>query len=248
MTRRYFVPELPPAGGVVGLEPAEARHAVRVMRVAAGDRVTLFDGRGHEALAEVIRPGRDECLCHAGPRRAVDRELPRSLVMAVALPRPERAREMAERLSELGVAAVVPLVTARTQRPPAENRLEKLRRAVAESCKQCGRNRLMRIGEPLAFPQALDLPGNRWLLDPGGPPASSLLAAESPAASPELLVLVGPEGGWTDDELGQAGERGVRPVSLGPRIYRIETAAVAVAAVVATHWEAFAEEERHPQG
>lgn len=242
MTRRYFVPELPPAGGVVALDPSEARHAVRVMRVAAGDRVTLFDGQGHEALAEVIRPGRDECLCHAEPRRAVDRELPRSLVLAVALPRPERAREMAERLSELGVAALVPLVTARTQRPPADHRLEKLRRAVSESCKQCGRNRLMRIGEPLAFAKALDWPGDRWLLDPGGRPIPSLLAAESPAASPELVVLVGPEGGWTDDELGQAGERGVCPISLGPRIYRIETAAVAIAAVVATHWEAMVSE------
>lgn len=248
MTRRYFVPELPPAGGVVGLDPSEARHAVRVMRVAAGDRVTLFDGQGHEASAEIIRPGRDECLCHAGPRRAVDRELPRSLVMAVALPRPERAREMAERLSELGVSSLVPLVTARTQRPPAGHRLERLRRAVAESCKQCGRNRLMRIEEPLAFARALELPGNRWLLDPGGRPVPSLLAAESSAASPDLVVLVGPEGGWSDDELGQAGDRGVRLISLGPRIYRIETAAVAVAAVVATHWEAAVSEKRPNPG
>ncbi len=145
MTRRYYVPELPSSGGLVELPKPEAQHAIRVMRVLVGDAVILFDGLGREAAAVIESVGRNECVCAVENVRSIDRELGRSLHLAIALPKPDRAREMIERLTEIGVTKVTPLVAQHTQRSPTESLVEKLRRGVIEACKQCGRNQLLEI-------------------------------------------------------------------------------------------------------
>lgn len=254
MTRRYYVPELPSAGGLLELDEAEAHHALRVMRLSAGDPLTLFDGEGRESTAVVVETGRNLCLCRAMAPAVVDRESSLRLTLGIALPKPERAKEMVERLTEIGVGRMVPLVTERMQRPPSAALLEKLRRVVIEASKQCGRNRLMEIAATVGLVDYLrePLPTCRRILHPsagacesddldgggpqGGPPRAidaTLVAADrDPPSRADAVVLVGPEGGWSEAEVELAGSQGFRPLSLGRRIYRIETAAV----VIASRW------------
>lgn len=230
MTQRYFVPDLPAAGGVISLSAAEARHATRVMRVSPGDPVALFDGRGRESAATVAEVSRNECHCQAAPPQAVDRELPIRLHLGIALPKGDRARDLIERLTELGVASVTPLNTARTQRNYSGSRLEKLRRAVIEASKQCGRNVLMTLEEPADafefFSHPADAAETRWLAHPD-PAATALKAAP---VGQRVLAAVGPEGGWSEEETEAAEAAGFQLIDMGRRIYRIETAAVVLAA------------------
>jgi 16S rRNA (uracil1498-N3)-methyltransferase len=232
MTRRYHVPDLPLRGGPVPLPESEAQHAARVMRVQPGDRITLFDGNGHESQAVVRAVRKRECECDAEAAVWVDRETSQSLHLGVALPKSDRARELIERLTELGVRTVTPLVAERSQRPPSGALLEKLSRAVVEASKQCGRNRLMEIGDTQvakSFFDAHRLAGpSRWIAHSDGQPIGPL-AAEPHAT---VVAAVGPEGGWTDAELQAASQCGFLPVGLGKRIYRIETAASMIGAVL----------------
>lgn len=227
MTRRYFVESLPVAAGLVPLGKDEAVHATRVMRIGVGDSVILFDGQGREASAVVASAGRNDCVCASEGAIAIDREPDRRIEMGVALPKPDRARELVERLTEIGVARLTPIVAARTQRPPSDSLLEKLRRAVIEACKQSGRNQLMLIDDPVSsgdyFSATFD--GIRLIAHPTDSPIEWTIG-ERQAVS----VAVGPEGGWTDEEVQLASERGFARVDLGQRIYRIETAAVVLAA------------------
>lgn len=230
MTRRYFVPELPKSGGRVELPTSEAHHATRVMRVQVGDSVTLFDGAGSESAAVISQTGRNECLCEAEPAVAIDREPSRAIHFGIALPKPDRARELIERLTELGVASVTPIVAERTQRPPSDSLLEKLRRGVIEACKQCERNRLLEI-RPVATSSdffATKQTGQRLIAHPS-PEAIRLRDID---AANDVIAAIGPEGGWTDDEVTQAIEHNFATINLGPRIYRVETAATAIAAVL----------------
>ena len=230
MTRRYFVPDLPILGGLVSLPEAEAQHASRVMRVQVGDDLVLFDGRGHEAIAHFVQVGRKECHCQADPAQVINREPEREIHLAIALPKPDRSRELVERLTEMGVRSLTPLIAQRTQRPPTEALLAKLRRGVIEACKQSGRNQLMDMRAPVRADDFFSAcgPGTRWIAHP----AMDHLTREV-AASGTFHVAIGPEGGWTDDEVKLAVSHSFKAVDLGTRIYRIETAATTLAAILA---------------
>ncbi|MDV6032891.1 MAG: 16S rRNA (uracil(1498)-N(3))-methyltransferase [Phycisphaera sp. RhM] len=231
MTRRYYAPDLPPSGGLVPLSDEEASHAARVMRAKVGDVITLFDGCGHESESTIVSIDKRKCAVEAAAAVAIDREPKCRTHLGIALPKPERCKEMIERLTELGVHRVTPLVCQRTQRPPTDSLLTKLRRIVIESSKQCERNVLMQIDAPTSMEAFLAEPhtGVRWIAHPDGRPIQSL-AAEIDAAT-SATVLVGPEGGFSDEEVRSAIESGYDQVGLGARIYRVETAA----SVMATH-------------
>lgn len=228
MTRRYYVAQIPMAGGLARLDGAEGVHATRVMRVKLDDTITLFDGRGHEATASIVQLDRNACDCQCQPAVAIDREPTVSLELGIALPKPERAKEMIERLTELGVQAVTPLVTERSQRPPTASQLDKLRRVVIEACKQSERNVLMRINDPQTSQQfaAGEHLGQCLLLDRTG----ALLLSDAGIDDSPCVAVVGAEGGWTSAEIDRFEHAGFQSICLGKRIYRIETAAVAIAA------------------
>lgn len=213
---------------MVVLASEEAQHAAKVMRARPGEAVTLFDGHGYESEAVIETIDKRNCVVQAQPAVHVDRESPRQLHLGVALPKPDRAKEMIERLTELGVQRVTPLHCQRTQRAPSDALLGKLRRLVIESSKQCGRNQLMEIAEPLTVAQMVerDDGGRRLLAHPGGGVLSELLGS----SDAQVCVLIGPEGGFTDGEVGDAVGGGFELVGLGRRIYRIETAATVIAA------------------
>ena len=237
MTRRYYHPELPSSGGLIQLDDNEAQHAARVMRVETGDKITLFDGVGHEATAEIVSAGRREVTCQSGAPEEVDRESSAELVMGIAFPKPERAREMVERLTELGVARITPIIAQRSQRAPSSSLIGKLRRAVIEASKQCGRNQLLIVDEPEKFAHFVsqDLSASHtnqeaslWIAHPSG--EANIRSIRESVGS--VIALVGPEGGWSDDEVRLATERGYQLVGLGKRLLRVETAAALIGATI----------------
>jgi 16S rRNA (uracil1498-N3)-methyltransferase len=230
MTRRYYVPDLPGQGGHVSLPDAEAQHAVRVMRLQAGDEIELFDGRGNQSLAVVRMIRRNQCECEAEVSRQVSREPSRIIDLGLALPKPDRARELLERLTELGVRSVTPLVAQRSQRPPSDSLLEKLNRTVVEACKQSGRNHLLEIREAMGAGEFFA--SARECIGLIAHPHADSMGVGSVSREGAIMAAVGPEGGWTDDEFELARRHGFLPLQLGRRIYRIETAAVVIAAAL----------------
>jgi 16S rRNA (uracil1498-N3)-methyltransferase len=228
MSERFFL-DAAPRGGRALLAGDEARHLARVLRAAIGDEVRVFDGTGCEWVARVAAIGRDEVTLEVVGELPVAPAAERPVTLAVALPKGERQKWLVEKLTELGAARLVPLVTERGVAEATPAALERLRRVVVEACKQCGRTRLMEIGGPATIAEACAAatPGGRVILcDPAGPPL--VARAIGPAAA--VLGLVGPEGGFTVGEVAAAEAAGAVRASLGPHVLRVETAAIALAA------------------
>lgn len=232
MSDRFFLLSPPHAGRAL-LEGDEARHLVRVLRGKVGDLVRVFDGSGVEWPARVMMIGRDEVTLDLGEPLVAAVVITSPLTLAVALPKGDRQKWLVEKLTELGVARLVPLVTLRGVAEATPAAAHRLRRGVLEACKQSGRNTLMEIGEPQTIAEILrQRPAAALMLvaDPGAPP----LDTSSPAtAGHTVLGFVGPEGGFTADELALLAAAGVERIGLGPHILRVETAAIALAARLA---------------
>ena len=235
---RYFAS---PAiqGAVCALSGPEAHHLIHVMRCKPGDRVVLFDGTGAEFVAQVEEVGRADVRLAILARHPLDRELPVPLTLGVALPKGERQKWLVEKAVELGVARLVPLRTSRSVAQPVEQALARLCRTVIEASKQCGRNRLMEITEPQDWADFVETSRGaplRILAHPDGRsrPARPCVFGElwREADPPNAVHLaVGPEGGFTPEEVALATAAGWQAVSLGPRVLRIETAAILLVAL-----------------
>jgi 16S rRNA (uracil1498-N3)-methyltransferase len=232
MSDRFYSTQ-PIDGEQATLDGQEAHHLLHVMRAKVGDRVTLFDGSGAEFAAGITKCGRSEVELCVVERREIDRELPFELVVGVSLPKGDRQKWLVEKLTELGVTDMVPLETARGVAQPTDSAIERLERSVIEAAKQCGRNRLMRIAKPQALGEWVhaEVDGaisRRLIAHPGG----VALAPQHLSLAAPTRIVVGPEGGFSDAEVAAAIAGGWQCVALGPRILRVETAAVALAALV----------------
>jgi 16S rRNA (uracil1498-N3)-methyltransferase len=236
MSERFFA-DRPITGDRAVLEGPEAHHLLHVMRAQPGDEVVLFDGSGAEFAARVEQTKRSVVELAVLSQKVVNRELSLAITLGVALPKGDRQKWLVEKLTELGVARLVPLVTHRGVAQPLEAARDRLQRTVIEACKQCERNHLMKIDVPHTVEQFLtgaDPQGVRWFAHPGGANLVSeidrLQNRECELAA--VSIAVGPEGGFTDDELAASTANGWRPIDLGSRILRVETAALALASAV----------------
>jgi 16S rRNA (uracil1498-N3)-methyltransferase len=236
MSERFFVSEFI-TGDRATLDGPEAHHLLNVMRAAVGTAVTLFDNSGDEFSAVVEATRRSEATLRITERRKISRELSFSLTVGVALPKGDRQKWLVEKLTELGVTTLVPLITERGVAQSTASAVERLTRFVIEAAKQCGRNRLMHIADPQPFasflksPTAGDLrsPVTRRLI---AHPRARTLSAFDPQTPLPTAIAIGPEGGFTVTELTAALAAGWQQVSLGPSILRVETAAIAIAAAL----------------
>jgi 16S rRNA (uracil1498-N3)-methyltransferase len=251
---RYYVPNLPPAGEVA-LSPDEAHHAVRVRREEVGDQCILFDGRGNQAAATFERADKREAVLLIDSFQWNPKVLPGSITIGVAMPKGERQKEVIEKAVELGVHRLIPILTQRSVSISETSHLEKWRRYVIESCKQCERNLLMEIESPKLFGDLIDkteqAPNGRYLIahpkptidESKSPIATSIeesqafslgnpLQLERAPSVDSVFILVGPEGGFTDQEVQLALDRRWERLDLGPRVLRVETA-VSMASVLA---------------
>ena len=229
MADRYFAPELPATGPLV-LVGDEARHLARVARREVGDFVEVFDGRGRAFVARVDSIERDRVVLILGSE-IDDRRPSVDLSLFVAVPKGDRFDWLVEKATELGVARLLPLKAERSVVDPRMAKIERLRRAVIEASKQCGRNRLMIVDEPASVPRALqseEFP-IRLFADAGGLPPSRWPVV---SAGSRVALAIGPEGGWTDAERRLAAECGWTVVGLGPTRLRVETAAIAGSSIL----------------
>lgn len=237
MSRRYYS-AVPLTGLQATLDGPEAHHLLHVLRAQPGMQVTLFDGSGGEFDAEVTACGRATVELAIVASREVSRELAAPLVLGVPLPKGDRARWLVEKAVELGVTRLVPLRTEHSTEH-GDKPGGKLDRYVVEASKQCGRNRLMEIAELHTWDEWVALAGDAKLS-----PASARKLVAHFSGEPlggidfgdirPTFAAVGPEGGFTDAEIAAATAAGWKIVGLGPRILRVETAALAIAAAVAS--------------
>jgi 16S rRNA (uracil1498-N3)-methyltransferase len=224
MADRFYL-NCPLAPGLVAVAGPEAHHLATVCRVRPGDPVCLFNGDGHEYPATVCVVSRREVVVQVRAVETPVREVGVPIEVAAPLPKGDRASFLLEKLTELGVTSFVPLQTQRSVVHPREAKLDKLQRSVIEASKQCGRNVLLRVGaltDWASYCGRPDLPPLRILAHPGGPPPSW-------PRGQDVTLAVGPEGGFTDEEIEGAQAHGWRLVGLGPRILRVETAALVLA-------------------
>jgi 16S rRNA (uracil1498-N3)-methyltransferase len=232
LSQRFFCPD-PPSGGRFRLRAEEARHLARVSRHGPGDLVELFDGKGFATLARVIevRPDRVE-LAAEGPPLADD-PVPCRVTLATAIPKGDRFDWLVEKATELGAARLVPLVTERSVVDPRGSKLDRLRRTVIEACKQSRRSDLMVVDPPRPWPELV-----RETLSGGGLRLIALQSGLRPACWPaipagsEVLLAVGPEGGFTPAEVDLSLRNGWQPVRVAAHVLRIETAGIAGTAAV----------------
>ncbi len=222
--RRFFVPDL----GVSHVELADegAHHLIHVLRLVKGDDVALFDGKGHAASATVARIVGDVVELEVGDALPTN-ESPLALTVAVAVPKGDAMSLIVQKLTELGVATIQPLLSDNSEMSgnAVMKRIERWQRVSLEAAKQCGRSQLPCIETPKPF-EALARP-DAMVLTPGAPP---LVSSEKLSTNP--VVLIGPEGGWSAPELHLAKNRELTVFGLGPRTMRTETAAIAAATLM----------------
>ncbi len=229
MSRRFFV-DSPIADKRAQLTGAEHQHLAQVMRARVGDTVTLFDGSGAEYSARVIGIRRSSVDLEVLARHEVNRELSTRITLGIALPKGEKQRWLVEKVVELGVSCIVPLVADRGVARPVERAISRLQRHVVEASKQCGRNQMMQIADPKSsadFLQQAPADALRVLAHVSDSAVPIAELAERTVAS-EVYLAVGPEGGFSERELDIASRWQI--VSLGPRTLRVETAALALVA------------------
>ena len=230
---RLFV-ELPlEAGLLLDLPPGPARH-VQVRRQQPGDALRLFNGRGGEWQALVQDMGRQSVRVQVLAHEAVDRELPVAVTLAVGMPANDRMDWLVEKATELGAAALQPLLCERAvlrlDGERAERKREHWQAQAVAAAEQCGRTRVpqvLPVRRLAAWLSDPDLPATRWLLSPG---ATARLPRLQAAPMTAVAVLSGPEGGLTADEEAAARNAGFDSVQLGARVLRAETAPLAVLA------------------
>ena len=237
---RYFVPNLPITGSIE-LSSEEAHHALRVRRETVDGICVAFDGRGHVAICRIIRTTKRDVTIEVESYRFEPNEPSGRIQLAVAMPRGDRQRGVIEKAVELGVHELVPIVCQRSVGLPNDSALEKWERAVVEACKQCERNRLMTISELCSFESFIQSESSDDLNEAGtlrmfAHPQESIFDANEKRISfcdridnriLKIAIAIGPEGGFTKDEVKLAIDAGLRRLDLGPRILRVETAVCA---------------------
>ncbi|MEX0958933.1 MAG: 16S rRNA (uracil(1498)-N(3))-methyltransferase [Burkholderiales bacterium] len=243
---RFFYPGKLGNGSEIRLTPDAAHHAARVLRLAVGEPVVVFNGLGGEFEARITRIDRSEVAVKTGAHLATEREAPLELVLAQGLSSGDRMDFTLQKAVELGVSKIQPLSTERSvvklSGERAARRAEHWQNLAVSACEQCGRNQVPAIA-PL-------LPLANWLADlspacgPGelrlllSPQAEIAFGSLSPAAT-RLILLAGPEGGFSRSEAEIAQMRGFAPIRLGPRVLRTETAAIAALAAIQARWGDF---------
>jgi len=241
MISRFFCPPPLPENGEFELPAAVAHHAERVLRLRSGDPLVLFDGQGGEVPGTLAALGKTARV-QLGSRRQIERESPLRFTLVQALASGDKMDLIIQKAVELGVVGVIPIAAERSVLKlvagRAEKRLLHWQQVVVSACEQCGRNRLPTISAVATLGEYLDCLDDgvtRLVLAPG----EGVRLAELPEPSGEIHLLVGPEGGWGERELAAMRQKGCRPVVIGPRVLRTETAGLAALAAAQGLWGDF---------
>jgi len=237
MSHRFFHAQ-PPVEGEFQLAGDQAHHAINVMRYRVGDRIVIFDGLGTEHDAEIESLTKKQLTARLVESRQLDRSLSRTVTMAVALPKGDRQKFLIEKIVELGVTRLIPLATSRSVAEVKPKVIERIEKQIIEASKQCGRNFLMQVAPASSVSQLCEAGSvseesfaENTLKLVAHPYDSRQLADFSLEPTQPVAIVIGPEGGFTDPEVASLIDAGWQPISLGPSILRIETAAIAAASI-----------------
>jgi 16S rRNA (uracil1498-N3)-methyltransferase len=240
---RFYCPS-PLADAVqVNLSPTAAHHAAKVLRLRRGDHIALFDGTGGEYLASIHSTERSEVVVDVGRHLPVEREAPLILCLAQGLSTGDKMDYTLQKAVQMGVARFQPLATkksvVRLTEERGARRQQHWESVAIHACEQCGRNRLPRVmpvEECIAWIEEVrTMPALKLVLDPLAERRLTDLAKPSG----EVIVLVGPEAGFTEEELAAIRAAGFQPIRLGPRVLRTEVAGLAVLAALNALWGDF---------
>jgi len=234
---RFYIPHTP-TGHEIWIDGREAHHILHVKRAKPGNTITLFDGSGNEYLSKITEISDDKVKVTIEQSQATDREPTVEITIAFSIPKGKRTTFLIQKCAELGVKALIPLHCKRSVvdiRHKSVEKAEKWDKVVIEASKQCKRNFLTRIDEVVSFDGLMktvcdyDLP----LIACTDVPARTLkgVLSEHPSAR-KIICLIGPEGGFTRSEIEMAEKSGCIPVSIGHSVLRVETAVVAISAML----------------
>lgn len=225
------------AGRTLELDDRSAHHATRVLRLAVGDALTLFDGTGGEYAATLVRADKRGASVRLERFLPVERESSLAVTLAQGIVASDAMDSAIRKATELGVTAIQPLLTARSAPLPDGERGEKRvlhwRQIAIAAAEQSGRNRIPQVAAPQSIAEWLSSwQGAGIVFLPDADRSFSAIAAPVPP----LAVVIGPEGGFDERESTAAIARGFQALRLGPRILRADTAAAAAIAVVQSAW------------
>jgi 16S rRNA (uracil1498-N3)-methyltransferase len=229
MTTTFYAPPSSIRGSQVVLPDDEAHHAARALRKEAGDEIVVVDGEGGWYRVRLHHVQRQQVVGHVVNTRSEVGEPSVHVTIGMALLKTRsRFETFVEKAVELGVRQIVPLRTARTERESL--RADRLRNVMIAAMKQCGRSRLPALAAPQSPVDALDDTTTWFICHETVDPTTSLwrILPETPTAQ-RLGLLVGPEGGFTEDEVDRLRADGGTPISLGARRLRAETAGIVAA-------------------
>lgn len=249
MTARFFHATPIRDAERVTLDNDTSHHAVQVLRLGLGNRVTLFDGTGGEFSGYLAQISKSACVVAIERHQSIERESPLKIMLAQAICAHEKMDWIIQKAVEQGVTCIQPLITSRTLVRLTEERARKRglhwQKIIISACEQCGRNRIPQLLPSLSLACWLEqklvqkqknnnLSGHDIMLSP----VARLRLAElpPPESAGSITLLTGPEGGFTEDETGAAIHAGFIPIRLGSRILRTESAALAAIAAAQTLW------------
>jgi 16S rRNA (uracil1498-N3)-methyltransferase len=237
--RRFYAGPEAFQGEIVVLDADESRHLTRVLRLKAGARVLVGDGRGRQVEAEVQRFEQDRAVLQVVRELPPTGESPLAVTLAIGLAKGDALDAVMRQATEMGVNRIAPFTSVYSEKsdPKREaRRLARWRRLTQESLKSCQRAWVPQIDGVAAFADILPGPEEAkilfWEEERGGGLARGL-SGSRPAS---VRLLIGPEGGFAPEEVEQARAAGYRPTSLGPRRLRVETAALAALALIQFAW------------
>jgi 16S rRNA (uracil1498-N3)-methyltransferase len=237
--RHFFIEPAALQKPIVAIKGSELRHIRNVLRLKPGDKIRLFDGEGFEYEAIIRRFLTDRIEIKITRKFPGTQESPVKITVAQALLKEKKMDRLLRHLCELGITQWIPFISERSVPKPGEKRLsaraERWNKIVKESCKQCHRSKLPKIVKTLTFEDVLDVGRSCDLkivfYENASATLKSLVAPNPPSTVQKILLILGPEGGFSDREIENARAAGYMIAGLGPRILRAETAAIAACTV-----------------
>lgn len=238
---RIYYPDSLAVHTTIQLTDGAAAHLIQVLRLSMGAEILLFNGQGGEYTANIVEINKRKVKAYIAEFSPREVESPIKIHLAQAISRGEKMDYTLQKAVELGVTYITPLMTERSQFKLTDERLDKKiahwQSVVISACEQCGRNQIPDVAYPIAFNQWLSQnhSGLKLVLDP----AAKIPLSHYVNHNSEITLLVGSEGGLSDQEINSAKEGGFNPIILGPRILRTETAALVAISAIQTLWGDF---------
>ena len=239
---RFFVPARDIIDARARLEGGEFRHLQRVLRLREGDHVTVFDDEGREHVGIILSMSPRAAAVRIVSTTTPVRESPLLITLYQGIPKGRKMDLIVEKATELGTRSIIPFSSAFSSAgpPAAAGKIERWQRIALAATKQSARTHVPTIGASVTFPEAIAHGAEHalklLLYEGAGTLPLAELAATLPATPTSAAVFVGPEGGFSHDEVLQATERGFALVNAGPRVLRTETAALVAVSLVQARW------------